>query len=89
MKHKYVIIAIPNCNTDYHTIIGCEPSRVFHRSVPDNVLDSKESIRLQKPFMPNSQIAQDVHEKTGMILQDVRKTSCERTSTTKPITTKK
>ena len=27
--HKYINIAVLNYNTSYHTIIGCEPSRVF------------------------------------------------------------
>ena len=37
--HKYVNIAVLNCNTSYHTSIGCEPSRVFHGRIPYNSLD--------------------------------------------------
>ena len=32
--HKYVIIAVLNKNTSYHTSIGCESSRVFHGRIP-------------------------------------------------------
>ena len=32
--HKYVSIAILNCNTIYHASIGCEPTRVFHGRIP-------------------------------------------------------
>ena len=31
--HKYFPVAISNYNTTYQTIIGCEPSRVFHGRV--------------------------------------------------------
>ena len=37
--HKYVKIAVLNYNTSYHTIVGCEPSRVFHGRFPYNELD--------------------------------------------------
>ena len=39
--HKYINIAVLNCNTPYHTSIGSEPSRAFHGRIPYNVLDSK------------------------------------------------
>ena len=32
--HKYISIAVLNCNTSYHSTIGCEPSRVFHGRIP-------------------------------------------------------
>ena len=48
MWHKYVNIAVLNCNTSYHTSIGCEPSRVFHGRVPFNVLDLKTGNRPQR-----------------------------------------
>ena len=47
MWHKYVNIAVLSYNTSY-TSIGCEPSRVFHGSVPCNVLDLKLGIHPQK-----------------------------------------
>ena len=60
MWHKYVNIAALNYNTYYHTSIGCEPSRVLHGRVPNNVLDIKMGIWWQKIPTPNSQIAEYV-----------------------------
>ena len=71
--HKYINIAELNYNTSYHTSIGCEPSRVFHGRIPNNVLDLKLGIHPQQQPIPTSQIAQEVLEQTGMIHQDVRK----------------
>ena len=71
--HKYIIIAVLNYNTSYHTSIGCEPSPVFHDRIPYNVLDLKLGIRPQQQPIPTSQIAQEVFEQTEMIHQDVRK----------------
>ena len=71
--HKYISIAVLNYNTSYHSIIGCEPSRVFHGRTPYKILDLKMSIRPQKISSPASEIAQDVLEQTEMIFQDVRR----------------
>ena len=70
--HKYIINAVLNYNTSYHTSIGCEPSRVFHGRIPYIVLDLKLGIRPQQQPIATSQIAQDVLEQTQMIHQDVR-----------------
>ena len=75
--HKYVSIAVLNYNTSYHASIGCEPSRVFHGRIPDNILDSKMGIRPQKVPPPDSQIAQDVLEQTETLFQDVRKNALQ------------
>ena len=75
--HKYVNIAVLNYNTSCHTSIGCEPSRVFHGTIPYNVLDLKLGIRPQQQPIPTSQIAQDVLEQTEMIHQDVRKNTMQ------------
>ena len=57
--HKYINHAVLNYNTSYHTSIGCEPSRVFHGRIPQNVLDLKLGIRPQQQPIPTSQIAQE------------------------------
>ena len=75
--HKYVSIAVLNYNTSYHASIGCEPSRVFHGRVLYNILDLKMGIRPQKIYPPDSQIAQDVLERTEIIFQDVRKNAMQ------------
>ena len=69
--HKYIIFAVPNYNTSYHSSIGCEPRRVFHGRIPYKNLDLKMGIRPQKTPSPDSEIAQDVLEQTEMIFQDV------------------
>ena len=71
--HKYISIAVLNCNTSYHASIGCEPSRVFHVRIPYNIPDLRKGILPQEIPLPNSQIAQDVLEQTQMIFQDVCK----------------
>ena len=75
--HKYVSIAVLNYNTSYHASIGCEPSRVFHGRIPYKILDIKMGIRPQKIPTPDSQISQDVLEKTETIFQDVRKNAMQ------------
>ena len=71
--HKHISIAVLNYSTSYHSSIGCEPSRVFHGRIPNNILDSKLGIRSQKIPSPDSEIAQDVLGQTEMIFQDVRR----------------
>ena len=75
--HKYINIAFLNCNTSYHTSIGCEPSRVFHGRIPWNILELKMRIRPQNNTSSASQLAQDVLELTAVILQDVRKNAMQ------------
>ena len=75
--HKYISIAVLNYNTSYHSIIGCEPSRVFHGRILYIILDLKMGIRPQKTSSPDSQIAQDVLEQTEAIFQDVRKNAMQ------------
>ena len=75
--HKYINIAVLNYNTSYHTSIGCEPSRVFHGRILNNVLDLKLGVRPQQQPIPTSQIAQDVLHQTEMIHQDVRKNTMQ------------
>ena len=71
MSHRYVSNAVLNCNTSYHTSIGCEPSRIFHGRFPYNILDLKLGIHPQQAPIPSSQIAQDVLDQTQMIYQEV------------------
>ena len=77
MCRNYVIIAVTNYNTFYHTSIGCEPNRVFQGHNPYNILELKINIRPQKPSTPSSFIAQDVLEQTEKILQVVRRNTMQ------------
>ena len=76
-ERRSLSIAIRNYNTSYHASIGCEPSRVFHRRNPYNILDLKMGIRPQEIPPPDSQITQDVLEQTETIFQDVRKNTMQ------------
>ena len=51
--HKYVSIAVLNYNTSYHASIGCEPSKVFHGSIPCNIPHLKKGSRPQKKPSPD------------------------------------
>ena len=75
--HKYVHFAVLNYNTSYHTSIGCEPSRVFHRRIRYNILDLRLGIRPQQQPFPTSHIAQDLLDQTEIIHQDVRKNAMQ------------
>ena len=75
--HKYVSIAVLNYNTSCHTSIGCEPSRVFHGSIPYNILDLKLGIRPEQPPVLTSQIAYDILYQTETIHQEDRKNAMQ------------
>ena len=47
MWHQFLLMAVLNYNTSYHTSLGCETSRVFHGRVPYNVLDLKFGLKPQ------------------------------------------
>ena len=64
-------------NTFYHTSIDCEPSRVSDGRMLYNILDKKLGIRPQQQLIPTTQLAQDVHDQTEMIHQDVRKNATQ------------
>ena len=87
--YKYINMAALNYNSSYHTSIGCEPNRVFHGRIPNNVLDLKLGIRPQQQPIPTSQIAQEVLEQTEMIHQNVRKNIMQAYINTRPITIKR
>ena len=71
--HKFVNNVVLKYNTSYHATIGCEPSRVFHGSIPYPVLDLKLGNLSQQSHILTSEVAQDVLDHTEMIYQDVRK----------------
>ena len=74
---KYIIIAVLNYNTSYHSSIGCEPSRVFLGLILYSILDLKMGIRPKKNSSPESEIEHDVLEQTEMIFQDVRRNAIQ------------
>ena len=52
--HKYFSIAFLSYNTSYHTILGCDSSRVLLGRITYNILKSNLGIRLQQTPIPTS-----------------------------------
>ena len=73
MWHQNVAIATLNCNTSYHSALGCEPSRVFHGRIPYNVLDLKFGIRNAQQTTPTTVPGEDILHKTQQITETVSK----------------
>ena len=48
--HKFLALAISNYNTTYHTSIGFESSRIFHRRVPYKILDHKLGLKFKTDY---------------------------------------
>ena len=74
---KHVSIAVFNYNTSHHTIIGCEPRRVFNGRIRYNVSDIQLVVRPQKAPISTSQFSQDVSDQSEMIYLDVRKNAIQ------------
>ena len=66
-----------NYETSHHTSIDCNPSRVFHGSIPFKTLDLKLGVRPQQTPFLTSQIAQQVLDQAQMIHQDYRPKSMQ------------
>ena len=86
--HKYLPIAILNYNTTYHSIIDCEPSRLFHGRVPHNILDHKLGLRFNPNTAPITYFAEELLRRIKILYDKTNKTSCSHISSTRSITTK-
>ena len=71
--HKYLPLAVRNYNTTYHSSIGCEPSKVFHGRIPFNVLDHKLGNNPNKNFMPTTDFAEEVQQRTQILIDQTKK----------------
>ena len=71
--HKYLPLAVLNYNTTYHSSIGCEPSKVFHGRIPFNVLDHKLGNNPNKNFLPTTEFAEEVQQRTQILLDQTKK----------------
>ena len=71
--HKYLPLAVLNYNTTYHSSIGCEPSKVFHGRIPFNVLDHKLGNNPNKNFMPTTDFAEEVQQRTQILIDQTKK----------------
>ena len=71
--HKYLPLAVLNYNTTYHSSIGCEPSKVFHGRIPYNVLDHKLGNNPNKNFLPTTEFAEELQQKTQILIDQTKK----------------
>ena len=59
--------------TTYHSSIGCEPSKVFHGRIPHNVQDDKIGNNHNKNFLPTTEIAEEVQQRTQILIDQTKK----------------
>ena len=71
--HKYLPLAVLNYNTTYLSSIGCEPSKVFHGRIPYNVLDHKLGNNPNKNFLPTTEFAEEVQQRTQILIDQTKK----------------
>ena len=71
--HKYLPLAVLNYNTTYHSSIGCEPSKVFRGRIPYNVLDHKLGNDHNKNFLPTTEFAEELQQKTQILIDQTKK----------------
>ena len=71
--HKYLPLAVLNYNTTYHSSIGYEPSKVFHGRIPFNVLDHKLGNNPNKNFLPTTEFAEEVQQRTQILIDQTKK----------------
>ena len=70
--HKYLPLAVLNYNTTYHSSIGCEPSKVFHGRIPYNVLDLKLGNNPNKDFLPTTEFAEELQQRTQILIDKTK-----------------
>ena len=71
--HKYSPLAVLNYNTTYHSSIGCEPIKVFHGRIPFNVLDHKMGNNPNYNFLPTTEFAEEVQQRTQILIDQTKK----------------
>ena len=71
--HKYLLFAILDYNTTYHSSIGCKRSRVFHGRVPHFILDHKLELRFNTNAAPTTNFAEELLRRTEIVYDKTRK----------------
>ena len=71
--HKYLPLAVLNYKTTYHSSIGCEPSKVFHGRISFNALDHKLVNNPNKNFLPTTDFAEEVQQRTQILIDQTKK----------------
>ena len=71
--HKYLPLVVLNDNTTYHSSIRCEPSKVFHGRIHNNVMDHKLGNNPNKNFLPTTEFAEEVQQRTQILIDQFRR----------------
>ena len=71
--HHFVPIATPNYNTINHSAMECEPSKMFHGSVPYNVLDQNFGLKQTHNKDRTTDTGEDALLETRLIQESVSK----------------
>ena len=75
--YKHLPLAVLNYNTTYHSSIGCEPSKVFHGRIPFNVLDHQLGNNLNENFLPTTEFAEEVQQRTQILIDQTKKNTMQ------------
>ena len=62
-----------NYNTTNHSSIGCELSKVFHGLIHFNVLDHKLGNNPNENFLPTTEFAEEVQQRTQLLIDQTKK----------------
>ena len=71
--HKCLPLAVLNYITTYYSSIGCEPSKVFHGRIPYNVFDLKLGNNPNKNFLPTTEFAEELQQRTQILIDQTKK----------------
>ena len=71
--HKYLLLAVLNYNTTYHTSIGCEPTSVFQGRIPHNILDHKLGINPNEKLLPTTNFAEELQRKMQILFDQTKR----------------
>ena len=72
-RQIYLPIEILNHNMTYPFSIDCEPSRVFHGRVPNNILDHKQRLRFNPNIAPTTDFADELLSRTKILYDKTKK----------------
>ena len=71
--HKYVQPAFLNYNTTYDTIIGCEPTRMFHGRIPYGIPAHKLWRKFRTGSVPTTSFRDEIFRKTWLLYIKTKK----------------
>ena len=71
--HKFLPLAFLNHNTTYHASLGCEPTRVFHGTIPHNTLDYKLGYIPNPQYTPQTDIAKEIQRRMEILKDHTKK----------------